>query len=294
MNHMLERLILGTVQFGLHYGINNKSGQISTNEAFQILDYAWLNGVRTLDTAAAYGSAESIIGQYLDARPDRSFQLITKLGLHHTDDLEQALFESLGRLKTQSVQTILFHSIQDYKKFKEQLLRFSNRFKGSRFNQIGVSAYTNDEMIELSNEPGIDVVQMPFNLLDNSVLRQEAMQRLKQAGIAIHTRSMFLQGLIFKPLQEIPKGLDPLKPALLRITEIARKYNYTIEQLAFLYAMQSAETDGVLMGIDSISQLKQNLSYICLPLERECIDEIHQIQIPDSIYLNPSKWHELM
>jgi aryl-alcohol dehydrogenase-like predicted oxidoreductase len=95
-------------------------------------------------------------------------------------------------------------------------------------------------------------------------------------------------------LQEIPKGLNPLKPALLRITEISRKYNYTIEQLAFSYAMHNAETDGVLMGIDGISQLKQNLSYICSPLESECIDEIHQIQIPDSTYLNPSKWHELM
>ncbi len=290
---MHDRLILGTVQLGLHYGINNKTGQISTKEAFHILDYAWLNGVRTLDTAAAYGSSETIIGQYLEANPERSFQLITKLGLHSTEDLEKAFFESLMRLKSQSVQTILFHSIHDYKRFKGQLKEFSAQYKGSRFNQIGVSVYTNAEMFELCNEIGIDLIQMPFNLLDNSIYRIEAMHHIKQTGIRIHTRSMFLQGLFFKPINEIPKALGPLIPALIQINEIAIKYGYSIEQLAFLYAMQCVETEGVLMGVDSVLQLQKNLSYICSPLESACINEIHQIRIPSHIYLNPSKWQEL-
>lgn len=290
---MHERLILGTVQFGLHYGINNKNGQIGAEEAFHILDYAWANGIRTLDTAAAYGTSEAIIGKYLVSRPHHSFQIITKLGLHHTDDLEKAFQESLQRLNTQSVHTVLFHSIEDYKRFKHQLPKFSAQFKGSHFNHIGVSAYTNDEMLDLSNEEAIDIVQMPFNLLDNLTLRANAMQRLTRLGIKVHLRSMFLQGLFFKPLNEIPKGLMPLIPALVQINEISRKYEYSIEQMAFSYAIHCAEADAVLMGIDGITQLKQNLSYICSPLEPECINEIHQIQIPDAIYLNPSKWHEL-
>ena len=59
-----NKLILGTVQFGLDYGINNKSGIPSSNIIKQILDYAMSNGIEILDTAEAYGISQQRIGQY--------------------------------------------------------------------------------------------------------------------------------------------------------------------------------------------------------------------------------------
>ena len=55
---MVDKFILGTVHFGLDYGINNDVGKISEDDAFRILMISYQNGIRTLDTAGNYGNSE--------------------------------------------------------------------------------------------------------------------------------------------------------------------------------------------------------------------------------------------
>ena len=77
----IEKLILGTVQFGLPYGINNQTGQLSKESVFKILNLAYENGITLLDTAGAYGQAEKILGEYFSLYKAKSFKVITKLDL---------------------------------------------------------------------------------------------------------------------------------------------------------------------------------------------------------------------
>ena len=59
----MRKIALGTVQFGLDYGITNHSGQVSIDEVKNILDYAKHKGIDTLDTAARYGNSEQVLGE---------------------------------------------------------------------------------------------------------------------------------------------------------------------------------------------------------------------------------------
>ena len=56
------KLAVGTVQFGLNYGINNELGKPSLETVTDILKLASLNKIDTLDTADSYGDSENIIG----------------------------------------------------------------------------------------------------------------------------------------------------------------------------------------------------------------------------------------
>lgn len=60
---MPSKLALGTVQFGLEYGINNQAGQVSPEAIARILSECRLHGVDTLDTARTYGTSEAVLGQ---------------------------------------------------------------------------------------------------------------------------------------------------------------------------------------------------------------------------------------
>ena len=60
----MSKIALGTVQFGLNYGISNTNGQVPPEEIARILDYCKLNGIDTLDTAQGYGESEKVLSQF--------------------------------------------------------------------------------------------------------------------------------------------------------------------------------------------------------------------------------------
>ena len=138
-----SKLILGTAQFGSDYGINNKEGKISENEINKILDFAYKNNIAVLDTASNYGNSEEIIGKYLENNPKKFFKIITKISEDKLS-LKQQLFKSLKKLKRKKVEVLLFHTLELYNFFRKELPYFTKLYKGKKFNEIGVSLYTND------------------------------------------------------------------------------------------------------------------------------------------------------
>ena len=75
----MNKIILGTVQMGLPYGVNNSLGKVSVNDSISILDKAHDSGVRILDTAKVYGDAHKVIGEFHNCFPEKKFNIITKL-----------------------------------------------------------------------------------------------------------------------------------------------------------------------------------------------------------------------
>ena len=285
----MSKIILGTVQFGLNYGINNTRGKVPVQEVHRILDYAYSKGIMTLDTAAGYGDSEEIIGDYLVSNSDKKFEIITKVNSSKVP-LEKQLHESLQKLKVDKVEVLMLHSFELYEKFKAQLTLFCKKNKGICFNQIGVSVYSNQEVAVLNLDSNIDRIQSPFNLLDNESKRGKVYSTIQSKGKTVDTRSVFLQGLFFKAANDLPTNLMALREPMEKLKRIAQSNLLKIEELAIGYAFSMNFIDNVLIGVDSLDQLKGNLSALTKTLSKQTVDEINTISIQNSNLLNPSLW----
>ena len=286
---MLNKLILGTVQFGINYGINNASGKITKENIFKILDYCEQNNILNLDTAASYGDSEQIIGDYVNQNSNVKFKIISKLNLYNQSFYE-SLEKSLNRLNIKNLDTILFHSYEDYLKHKLYLPDFKYKYQGKLFNKIGVSVYTNDEVEGVINDSNIDVVQAPFNILDNASKREETYIKVKKSGKILHTRSVFLQGLIFKNSDNLLGEFSSLKTPLKCIEKLCKMYKLSINELALSYVLRKTYIDGVLIGIDNVNQLINNMEIAYNKIPDNLYNEIDNLVVEDTNILNPKNW----
>ena len=289
---MIEKLILGTVQFGLDYGINNKNGQMSEQEVFDILDFSKSKRISYLDTAAAYGNSEERIGSYIAQKNDTFFKIITKFDLKKYQSPIDSLNESLSKLNVSCVDTIMFHNYDDFLKTTQYQLEKLLEHKGIKFKKLGISVYTNEQIDVVCKTKIFQTIQMPFNPLDNNNIRGEAMRMMKTNGIEIHTRSVFLQGLFFMPLENIPAKLEPLTSYLSRMNQISSHYQVGKSALALHYNLSNQLISGVLMGVDSVKQLEQNIALINAQIPQLAFDAIDEIQVKESSLLNPATWNQ--
>jgi aryl-alcohol dehydrogenase-like predicted oxidoreductase len=286
---MGNKIILGTVQFGINYGINNTSGKITKDNIFKILNYCEQNNILYLDTAASYGDSEQVIGNYLNLNPNVNFKIISKLNLYN-QTFDESLEKSLNRLNIKYLDTILFHSYEDYLKHKLSLPEFKYKYQGKLFNKIGVSVYTNVEVEGVINDSNIDVVQAPFNILDNASKREETYKKIKKAGKILHTRSVFLQGLIFKNSNNLQGEFSSLKTPLKSIEKLCKLYKLSINELALSYVLSKSYIDGVLIGIDNLNQLINNMEIAHYKIPDNLFNEIDNLVVQDINILNPKNW----
>ena len=179
----------------IDYGINNSHGQISRSDAEGIVDYAFKHGVSLLDTARSYGHAEAAIGEILSLDPSyRNIEVVTKISYDSSLSLSENIAVSCKNLKRNLINTVLFHSFEDYKLYSDSI---DIREKLS-IRKLGISVYTNSEIERILEDSRIEVIQVPFNLLDNEYQRGKILRLAKSKGKEVHTRSAFLQGLFFK------------------------------------------------------------------------------------------------
>tara|TARA_B110000003_G_C16617586_1_gene521872 strand:- start:229 stop:1101 length:873 start_codon:yes stop_codon:yes gene_type:complete len=287
----IDKVILGTAQFGQDYGVNNKVGKPSLNDAIELLNYAYKCGIRTLDTAEAYGNAHKIIGKYHLLNPNSKFNIISKFSNNNETDLIEKIFLFIKELKIDKFKSILFHSFESYKTnlTKIEILRKNKQFN-DKVISIGVSIYTNDEFEDLINDKLVDLVQIPFNLLDNFTYKSNLIKKAKDNGIEIHVRSVFLQGLFFKESSQnsISKSLET---EINIIKKIALDLNIPLNVLAMNYCLQQDSIDNVLIGVDCKAQLQKNLSGISKIIPKKYINQINAIEIKNRDLLNPSLWN---
>lgn len=285
----VEKLILGTVQLGISgYGINNQTVGISQKESSRILLSAKENGIQFLDTAAAYGNSEKFIGAFVKTFLKNPFKIITKFGLGQ--NLDSTLTQSLKSLQVEKVYGVMFHSFKDYSENRKEVTNLLSLHKGKSFEKLGVSVYTNDEIEEVLKDPRIDFIQAPFNLLDNHFQRAELFARCKSLGKEVHTRSVFLQGLFFMEEQWVPDNLKSLYKTLDEVKTHIIKEDLSIGAVALHYALSKEYIDGVLMGVDSLSQLEQNLDWLKEDIPTTLFDLVDRLEVETTHLLNPSNW----
>jgi aryl-alcohol dehydrogenase-like predicted oxidoreductase len=286
-----NKLILGTVQFGIDYGVNNISGKPSEKKIKEILDLAFLKGIRILDTAEAYGDSQNRIGDYHKNNSNK-FKILTKYSPTRKDfpkSIIDRVNNNLNILGVKNLYSYMFHSFHDYKKhfpfIKNDLIRLKEE---SKIQKIGVSLHSNDEIEEVLKNNEIKLVQLPYNLLDNSNKREEVLKKAKYLGVEIHTRSVFLQGLFFKNTNNLTGNLIGLKNELIKLNNLIPKNK--MNELALNYIYSKEYIDGVLIGVDNVSQLQNNIDCLGKNDLEELFGKVDQINVSDNLLLNPVNW----
>lgn len=286
---MSKKIILGTVQFGLDYGINNNNGKPDVVQVFDILKLAAASGIEIIDTADVYGNASELLGEFNKVYPDY-FKINTKFKVGQ-DTISKQVAKSLDNLYVSSINTYFFHSYNDFINYPSLLSELGFLKEKRLIQKIGVSVYDNDEFGSVINSPDVDVIQFPFNLLDNRHQKEDLMKLAISNGKELQVRSVFLQGLFFMPLDSIPIKLSPLKPYLRIIREMADDYKISINEVALLYAFNQPEIDHIIIGVDNTLQLQKNLFALQERISSDLIEKINKLDVLEKELLYPKNWN---
>ena len=216
------------------------------------------------------------------------FKIITKLPKSfNSSDLKLIIKNYLEELNTEKIEALMFHSFESYQNHIDSIETFKSE---NVYNKIGVSVYLNEEIDYLINDERIDIVQLPFNLFDNITKRGKVIKQLKDCGKTVHTRSIFLQGLFFKKIECKNEIVNNLKDELIKLLLYSKKYKIAISDMAMSYCLNQDNIDMVIFGVESITQLNENIKSAKKKLDDRLIDEINSINIENHNFLNPSKW----
>ena len=278
-------LVLGTAQLGLNYGATNTSGRPSDEDASALLELALSGGIRTVDTAAAYGDAESRLG---NLEFSSKFRVISKFQCtgEHKFDLDQ----QLRRLQLQSIHGLLFHSALDLTSNEglNALDKLRDKKRLGLVEKIGFSAYSLEEIQRaLRVFPDVDLIQIPGNALDFRILDSEVIHALSGSGVEIHVRSVFLQGLLLN------NASDPIDNQHLHLLDILREIEETaistgqsVIQFLMNQIRNNPTVSAVVIGASSAIELDELLKSWGSP----CVESPRLQHNLDYEKLDPRNW----
>jgi aryl-alcohol dehydrogenase-like predicted oxidoreductase len=287
---------LGSAQFGLDYGISNRSGRVSSSELVRILAMARDAGVRVIDTAPAYGDAEERLGHSLgEAHP---FRIVTKLSqcpsaLNRPQVVgwaRDSLYASLSRLRANDVYGLLVHAAGDLlgPSGGDIWEALEKAREAGYARRIGVSIYGARQLDALLERYPLDLVQLPMSVFDQRLVADGRLERLRQAGTEVHVRSVFLQGLLLMDPDDLGDpyfagARDPLRA----FHAAAYAAGRTPLEAAATFAVAHEAVDAAIFGVASAAQLGELLAAQGTPLPQ---DWYAPFALDDVAILDPTRW----
>jgi aryl-alcohol dehydrogenase-like predicted oxidoreductase len=285
------KLALGTVQFGTSYGAFGDPAQVPVEEASSVLDRAFAAGIDTLDTAGAYGSAESVLGAL---RASDRFRIVTKI---HTlaneadpvSGAEKSIEASLRSLKAQQLSGLMFHNAADIlSPHGDDLWRVVEAARAQGLvGKIGASVYSPAEADAVLKRFEIDLVQLPFSVFDQRAATSGLLERLAARGVEVHVRSAFLQGFALSSLDSLPPHLAAYAPHLALFQGKAKEANLTPLEAAIGFALAQAGVDRVVVGVRSEKDL---IEIIQSASRTWTFPDLSNCASNDLSFINPSQW----
>ena len=290
----MNRLAIGTVQFGSDYGIANQHGQVNLEEANNILKIADNKGIDTLDTSISYGVSEESLGKVGVGK----FKVVTKLPPipGSIEDVNEWAYDqmqsSLERLNLKTAYGLLVHDTSQL--FGEDGAKLAHAMtllkQEGLVHKIGVSAYGPDEVASVFQKFQIDIIQVPFNVFDRRMLTTGWLQRLNDAGIEIHARSIFLQGLLLLSIKQVPEKFSQWSDLISFWHDWLNKNDTSALETCLHYPLSLPQIDRVIVGVDNNEQLSEIIDAFN-PRNRPFI--FPDISCEDEKLLNPSNWSVL-
>ncbi len=291
---------LGGAQFGLDYGITNRRGRVARSELETILTVATKRGIAFIDTAPAYGNSEAAIGRAARATPFRIITKTPKLAAAQTAAdaalmVDRALRTSLNRLRVRAVDGLLVHDSGDLLgRHGDAIWAALEAAKANGLTRrIGVSVYDGAATdLALARYP-LDIVQLPYNVLDDRLDRGGQLDRLARAKVAIHVRSIFLQGLLLAEPDDIADRFGPLRDAVAEFHAWTAQNNLTPQEAAFAGVLGRPEIELCIVGVTSLAELEQIITVADRAATLQTASKFsREVPVPDR-YLDPSRWSDL-
>lgn len=292
------RLILGTVQLGMPYGIANKTGRPSQEAANAIIKAALAAGLCFFDTATGYGESEQALGAALEAagavEPKIVSKLSPQLDADDADSIPDGLADTLSRLKQKSLYAMLLH--------REEHLPFLNGRVGVKltalrekglFSKLGVSVYTPDAALAALEHPLVSIIQFPASIFDRRFEQAGVFDKANELRKEAHVRSVLLQGVLTMQPDALPSGLSGLAPYLKKVQASCEKAGIDVAPAAIAWALRHYPDAFILFGAETPEQVRMNMdslkkSEMVGSSFWEELDALVPPQIPE--LLNPSLW----
>ena len=288
-------LCIGTAQFGISYGVANRYKKVSKQDSLQILEQALENGISFIDTASTYGDAEEVIGQIKNL--DKQFKIISKspnISNHYitaqdSDLIIKSILNSIEKLGVSSLHAFLLHHGHDLLKPGGKALFevLKDLRQNGIIKKIGVSVYDRYEIEAIIQQFDVEIIQVPMNILDQRLLQDNLLVNLKNSGIEIDVRSVFLQGVLLMNPKNLPPffyaALDTINNLRNDIT--ASNLNMIDACLGFVKSVDFISR--IIIGVNSVSQLNE----ICKSFKKDCSNlDYSKYSFHNENVLNPSRW----
>lgn len=258
-------LVLGTAQLGLPYGIANRTGQPDQTGAKAIIREAWENGISEFDTAQGYGESEKVLGRALsELEITQEARIITKIDprLDHRNAsvLSAALETSFKDLGVSNIYGLLLHREEMLPLWEKGLGEILHDFCiSSKVCHIGVSLYSPQMAIKALNTDGIDIIQVPSNILDRRFEKAGVFEIAKAKKKEVYIRSVFLQGLLLMDTGEIPDKVAFAIPVIEKLENLSKEFGLTRHEIAFGYIKSEMPNAHVVFGAETKEQVTENL-----------------------------------
>ncbi len=297
--YKISEFTLGTVQLGIPYGINNTHGMPSLEESKAVLQAAIDGGIISFDTAKGYGKSEEVLGNFFSEK-NVPKTIITKVEFDKESpgEVEKSLFEkvkdSIKVLGLEKLPVVLLHKEDYLDTYGKTLTDAIKELKKSGLvESVGISFQDKTKVRKYANTEIFDSIQVPFNMFDNKEIRNGELKSWADNGILVYVRSVYLQGLFFKDVENLPLKLQMAKRPLEKLNAIAEENNMSIAALAVSYMRSVEGVASLVIGAETPDQVKESASLFELPvLEKTVIDKINEISEEIApVIIRPWEWN---
>jgi aryl-alcohol dehydrogenase-like predicted oxidoreductase len=285
---IIKKISLGTAQFGINYGINEK--KINFKEIKKIINYSNKIKIKKIDTAIAYGKSEKILGSF----SLKNWRITTKIPAYRVSygDPEKwaknQINNSLNSLRVKRLHGVLFHNTNDLfnsngKKIYKALLNLKKR---GLIKKIGISIYDFKNLNKILKIFKIDIVQVPFNIIDRRLLKSSLLDLQKKNKIELQVRSIFLQGLLFKNLKYKNLKFNRFTKIWTALHNWLYNNKYNLLDVCINDCLRY-NFDSIIIGFENLNHLKRIINY----------KKINNLRLPVSFssnknsLINPTKWN---
>lgn len=279
-------LVLGTAQLGSEYGIANRTGQPSAPDAVALIRLAADAGVRALDTARGYGSAETLIGASGVTTP-----VFTKIAAR-VDPL-RSISASLACLGRDAVEIAFFHDPDVVLKDERGSIDRASELVGNLVGALGASVYTPEQFAAAVEDPRIGAIQAPMSVADRRLVDLGLLNHAQAAGKAVYARSLYLQGALLLGVDELPPYLSVLAPVVDRVRALAAARQTTPRCVLVSFVRDLPAIAGIVLGCETTAQLSDNLNAVggppLLDSDRSALEEVSPVEVSA---LDPRTWPE--
>lgn len=296
----ISAMTLGTVQLGLSYGVNNTSGKPTEEQSFAILDTAFKGGVTILDTSNDYGDSETVIGNYMRANADKKFLICTKFRIDEEaakdvyGSLRAFALDSCKKLGVDCLDIFMSHIEDDYLNYGDELAKALAALKAEGIIKLAGMSMSKKDKIDAIIDSGIfDAVQVPMNIWDNKVIRDGTIKRMSDAGIAVFVRSVYLQGLFFKSVDDVKNTkFRDAAPLIEKLNEIAKEEGLTVPELALAFIRDTEGVASLVVGSETAAQVEQNVDVFNVPTLSEATYNkiLTEFSNVDTFLISPWEW----